>query len=153
MVRKYVVKEFFLLLAVSVIMIITNMVGYHMALGESIKGVLLLSAIALFGLSVNKFMSQFVKLPSMMYVSLTGLLLACPLSPVKDAVIGITGSVAFLTPTTALGVFAGIALGKDIKEFAKIGWKMVIITLFVITGTFVFSAIVADVVLKLTGAV
>ncbi len=153
MVRKYFVKELFLLLAVSVIMVITNVIGYKMALVDSIKGILVLSAIGLFGLTLSKFMSQFVKLPSMMYVSLTGLLLACPISPVKDVVIGITSSVAFLTPTTALGVFAGVALGKDIKEFAKIGWKMVIITLFVITGTFVFSAIVADVVLKLTGAV
>lgn len=153
MVRKYFVKELFLLLAVSVIIILTNIIGYHMPLVDSIKGVLLLSAIALFGLTVSKFMSQFIKLPSMMYVSLTGLLLACPISPVKDAVITTTNSVAFLAPATALGVFAGIALGKDIKEFAKMGWKMVVITLFVITGTFVFSAIVADVVLKVTGAI
>ncbi len=153
MVRKYFVKQMFLLLAVSVIIVLTNIVGYHMPLVDSIKGVLLLSAIALFGLTVSKFMSQFVKLPSMMYVSLTALLLACPVSPVKEAVINITGSVAFLSPATALGVFAGISLGKDVKEFAKMGWKMVIITLFVITGTFVFSAIVADLVLKATGAV
>ena len=43
--------------------------------------------------------------------------------------------------------------GKDLKDFAKMGWKLVIITLFVITGTFVFSALVADVILKLTGAI
>lgn len=153
MVRKYFLKELGLLLAVSVIMIITNIIGYKMPLVDSIKGVLLLSAIGLFGLTVSKFMSQFIKLPSMMYVSLTGLLLACPISPVKDAVIGITSQVAFLAPTTALGVFAGISLGKDIKEFAKIGWKMIIITLFVITGTFIFSAIVADLVLRVTGTI
>ena len=56
-------------------------------------------------------------------------------------------------PATALGAFAGISLGKDLKDFAKMGWKLVIITLFVITGTFVFSALVADVILKLTGAI
>ena len=43
--------------------------------------------------------------------------------------------------------------GKDLKDFAKMGWKLVIITLFVITGTFIFSALVADVILKLTGAI
>lgn len=84
-------------------------------------------------------MSRFVKLPSMMYVSLLGLLLACPVSPVKDIVVGTTTPVAFLAPATALGAFAGISLGKDLKDFAKMGWKLVLITLFVITGTFIFS--------------
>lgn len=153
MVRKYFLQQLGLLLAVSVIMIITNIVGYKMPLLDSIKGILVLCAIGLFGLTVSKFMSQFINLPSMMYVSLTGLILACPISPVKDIIINTTSQVAFMTPATALGAFAGISLGKDMKEFSKMGWKLVVITLFVITGTFIFSAIVADVVLKLTGAV
>ena len=144
MVRKYFLQQLGLLLMVSVIMVLTNILGYKMPVGDSIAGILVLCAIALFGLTVSKFMSQFIKLPSMMYVSLTGLLLACPISPVKDA---------FMAPATALGAFAGISLGKDLKDFAKMGWKLVIITLFVITGTFIFSALVADVILKLTGAI
>ena len=141
MVRKYFLQQLGLLLMVSVIMVLTNILGYKMPVGDSIAGILVLCAIALFGLTVSKFMSQFIKLPSMMYVSLTGLLLACPISPVKDFVIGVTSQVAFMAPATALGAFA------------KMGWKLVIITLFVITGTFVFSALVADVILKLTGAI
>ena len=124
-----------------------------MPVGDSIIGVLLLSAISLVGLTISNFMSRFVKLPSMMYVSLLGLLLACPVSPVKDIVVETTTPVAFLAPATALGAFAGISLGKDLKDFAKMGWKLVLITLFVITGTFIFSALVADVVLKITGAI
>ena len=150
MVRKYFVQ---LLLMVSVIIILTNVIGYKMPVKDSIIGVLLLSAISLIGLTISKFMSRFVKLPSMMYVSLLGLLLACPVSPVKDIVVGTTTPVAFLAPATALGAFAGISLGKDLKDFAKMGWKLVLITLFVITGTFIFSALVADIVLKMTGAI
>ena len=153
MVRKYFVQQLGLLLMVSVIIILTNVIGYKMPVKDSIIGVLLLSAISLIGLTISKFMSRFVKLPSMMYVSLLGLLLACPVSPVKDIVIETTTPVAFLAPATALGAFAGISLGKDLKDFAKMGWKLVLITLFVITGTFIFSALVADVVLKITGAI
>lgn len=153
MVRKYFVQQLGLLLMVSVVIILTNVIGYKMPVGDSIIGVLLLSAISLVGLTISNFMSRFVKLPSMMYVSLLGLLLACPVSPVKDIVIETTTPVAFLAPATALGAFAGISLGKDLKEFAKMGWKLVLITLFVITGTFIFSALVADVVLKITGAI
>ena len=153
MVRKYFVQQLGLLLMVSVIIILTNVIGYKMPVKDSIIGVLLLSAISLIGLTISKFMSRFVKLPSMMYVSLLGLLLACPVSPVKDIVVGTTTPVAFLAPATALGAFAGICLGKDLKDFAKMGWKLVLITLFVITGTFIFSALVADIVLKMTGAI
>ena len=153
MVRKYFVQQLGLLLMVSVIIILTNVIGYKMPVKDSIIGVLLLSAISLIGLTISKFMSRFVKLPSMMYVSLLGLLLACPVSPVKDIVIGTTTPVAFLAPATALGAFAGISLGKDLKDFTKMGWKLVLITLFVITGTFIFSALVADIVLKMTGAI
>ena len=153
MVRKYFVQQLGLLLMVSVVIILTNVIGYKMPVGDSIIGVLLLSAISLVGLTISNFMSRFVKLPSMMYVSLLGLLLACPISPVKDFVIGVTSQVAFMAPATALGAFAGISLGKDLKDFAKMGWKLVLITLFVITGTFIFSALVADVVLKITGAI
>ena len=153
MVRKYFVQQLGLLLMVSVIIILTNVIGYKMPVKDSIIGVLLLSAISLIGLTISKFMSRFVKLPSMMYVSLLGLLLACPVSPVKDIVVGTTTPVAFLAPATALGAFAGISLGKDLKDFAKMGWKLVLITLFVITGAFIFSALVADVVLKMTGAI
>ena len=153
MVRKYFVQQLGLLLMVSVIIILTNIIGYKMPVKDSIIGVLLLSAISLIGLTISKFMSRFVKLPSMMYVSLLGLLLACPVSPVKDIVVGTTTPVAFLAPATALGAFAGISLGKDLKDFAKMGWKLVLITLFVITGTFIFSALVADIVMKMTGAI
>lgn len=153
MVRKYFVQQLGLLLIVSVIIILTNVIGYKMPVKDSIIGVLLLSAISLIGLTISKFMSRFVKLPSMMYVSLLGLLLACPVSPVKDIVVETTTPVAFLAPATALGAFAGISLGKDLKDFAKMGWKLVLITLFVITGTFIFSALVADIVLKMTGAI
>ena len=153
MVRKYFLQQLGLLLMVSVIMVLTNILGYKMPVGDSNAGIQVLSAIALFGLTLSKFMSQFIKLPSMMYVSLTGLLLACPVSPVKDIIVETTTPVAFLAPATALGAFAGISLGKDLKEFAKMGWKLVLITLFVITGTFIFSALVADIVLKMTGAI
>ena len=153
MVRKYFVQQLGLLLMVSVVIILTNVIGYKMPVKDSIIGVLLLSAISLIGLTISKFMSRFVKLPSMMYVSLLGLLLACPVSPVKDIVVETTTPVAFLAPATALGAFAGISLGKDLKDFTKMGWKLVLITLFVITGTFIFSALVADIVLKMTGAI
>ena len=49
MIRKYCIRQAGLLCLVSLIMILTNMIGYQMPLKDSIAGILLLSAIALFG--------------------------------------------------------------------------------------------------------
>lgn len=52
MVRKYFVQQLGLLLMVSVIIILTNIIGYKMPVKDSIIGVLLLSAISLIGLTI-----------------------------------------------------------------------------------------------------
>lgn len=151
--RKFLLGQIALLILISTIIITTNIVGYSMPVQDSILGVIVLGIIAFIGLTINKLMSSFIKLPAMMYVSLLGLVLASPISPLSEFVIETTSNVAFLAPTTALGAFAGISLGADIKDFVKMSWKLVLLTIFVITGTFIGSAIIAHVVLKYTGAI
>lgn len=135
------------------LILMSNVVGYGVSPAQTIPGLLILCGIAVVGLTISKAMSRFVKLPSMMYVVVLAVLLSCPISPVSESVIALTSNVQFMAPTTAMGAFIGISLGKEIKAFAKMGWKYVIITIFVITGTFVFSALIADLVLKVTGVI
>ena len=142
-----------LLALAGTIMVLTNMIGYKYTRVQSLQGYAVLGGIALAGVTISRFMSRFIKLPTMMYVSLTGLLLACPLSPFKEQVIAWANNFAFLAPATALGAFAGISLGKDMKNFGRMGLKLIAITVLVITGTFIMSAFVADLVLKYTGSV
>ena len=52
-----------------------------------------------------------------------------------------------------VGAFAGISISDQLKEFASQGWKMIIVGLLVMTGTFLGSAVVAQVMLSLTGAI
>lgn len=73
-----------LLALAGTIMILTNMIGYKYTLVQSLQGYAVLGGIALAGVTISRFMSRFIKLPTMMYVSLTGLLLACPLSPSRS---------------------------------------------------------------------
>ena len=96
-------------------------------------------------------MNNFVKLPIFLYLSVMAMFLASPVSPIAEDVYSIASKVEFLTPTTALGAFAGISLGKDIKTFSKTGWKLIIVGLIVIVGTYLGSALIAQVVMSLTG--
>ena len=89
MVRKYFVQQLGLLLMVSVIIILTNVIGYKMPVKDSIIGVLLLSAISLIGLTISKFMSRFVKLASMPSIFLS---------------VSTSSSVSPIVPTTLMSI-------------------------------------------------
>lgn len=88
-----------------------------------------------------------------MYCSILGLLLASPISPVREVVVSNVMNIGFKAPLSIVGAFAGISMGKDYKSFLKQGWKMVVLTILILTGTFVGSAVVAHIVLNLTNAV
>ena len=150
MVKKYFLSQSAILFLASLIIIISNAVGYGANLWDSVLGVFVLSLIGLAGLTFNKFLSRWVKLPSLLFVALFGLILGSPLNPFSAKLAEICFKVNFMAPATALGCFAGISLGKDFKEVAKQGWKYILVSILVIAGTFFFSALVADIVLKLT---
>lgn len=107
--------------------------------------------IAFLGLVASKLIP--VKLPIVAFVSIIGLLAACPASPVREFVIESTGKINFTAPLTMVGAYAGMSIGDQVKTFARQGWKMILVGVFVMTGTFLGSAIISQVVLSLTNVI
>ena len=130
---------------------VANLVGFEVGFCVSLPGIAVLLVISMLAVVCTKLIP--VKLPVVAYCSLIGLLLACPLSPVRDFVIEAAGKINFTAPLTMVGAFAGISIGDQIKTFAKQGWKMIIIGIFVMTGTFLGSALIAQIVLSATNAI
>ena len=125
-------KEWGFLLVIACLGIMTaNFVGFKVAFLDSLPGVCVLLVIS----------------------CIVGLLAACPISPISSFVIESANKINFTAPLTMVGAFAGISIGNEIKAFAKQGWKMIIIALLVMTGTFFGSALVANVILSLTHAI
>ncbi len=108
-------------------------------------------AIAIAGVAVSKVVP--LKLPIVAYVSIIGLLAASPISPCREFVIASAGKINFTAPLTMVGAYAGVSISDQINTFLKQGWKMILIGVFVMTGTFVFSAIIAQMGLMTTGAI
>ena len=94
-----------------------------------------------------------LRLPVIAYCSILGLLLACPLSPVRETVIAAAGNIKFTAPLTMVGAYAGISISDKLREFVAQGWKMVLIACLVMTGTFICSAFIANMVLSWTGVI
>lgn len=130
-------------------MMVANFIGFDVAFSQSLPGVLVLLVIS----AAAAFLSWLIplKLPTVAYCSILGLLCACPISPVADFVIQSVGQINFTAPLTMVGAFAGMSISNQIKQFVKQGWKMIVISVLVMTGTFFGSLVIAQVMLQLTG--
>ena len=94
-----------------------------------------------------------LKLPIVAYCSIIGLLVASPISPVRDFVIQAASNINFTAPFTMVGAFAGLAISDQLKTFIKQGWKILIVGIFVMTGTFLGSCIWDQLLLTVAGAI
>ena len=52
---------------------------------------------------------------------------------------------------TVLLAYVGIGIGKNWDKFKAMGWRAVIVTMCVITGTYLASLLIANTVLVLSG--
>ena len=71
----------------------------------------------------------------------------------ERGVIEAVNKINFTAPLTMVGAFAGISISDQIKSFFKAGWKMILIGILVMTGTFLGSALIAQIILSLTHAI
>ena len=140
-----------LLLAFSIIVAIGNVVGYHTSFIDSFIAMLVISAITITGMALER-ISPF-HIPSIIFISLIGLILAIPGMPTSDFLAHYISQVELTTICTAFLAYVGISIGKDWDSFKKIGWRGVIITVFVIVGTYLGSATIANIMLFLTGVI
>ena len=122
---------------------LANFVGFQVSFMDSLPGIMILLLISLVSVGISKVVP--LKLPVIAYCSLLGLFLACPLSPIREFVIESAGKINFTAPLTMVGAYAGISISDQLKEFAKQGWKMLIIAALAMIGTFTFSAIIAQI--------
>ena len=62
-------------------------------------------------------------------------------------------TINFTAPFTMVGAFAGLAISDQLKTFVSQGWKILIVGIFVMTGTFLGSCIWDQLLLTLSGAI
>ena len=140
-----------LLLVFSVIVTIGNFVGYGSPLIDSFIGMLIISLITLIGMCLERIVPYNIQ--SIIFISLIGIFIAIPGVPTSNFVIHYVSQVNLATICTGFLAYVGIAIGNDWAEFKKIGWKGIIITLIVISGTYLGSATIAHLTLAFTGMI
>lgn len=141
-----------ILLIFSVMTAIGNWVGYQYPFVESLIGMFILSFISLIGLIVEQLL-PFDNIPAIIYISVIGLIVALPWFPLSQPIIYYTSKVDLISLTTVLLAYAGVAMGKDLGGFKKVGLRGIIVTFAVIFGTYLGSALIAQVALLYTGMI
>ena len=71
----------------------------------------------------------------------------------SDIVNGYVKNVGFVALCTPILAYAGVSIGKDLDDFAKTGWRIVILAIVVFVGTYIASAIIAQCILKALGQI
>lgn len=118
------------------------------AFTAAIPGMLALLAIIAGGVLIAHLI-PWKGLPSVAYIVTLGCIVTIPGFPGAECITAAVSKVSFIGLCTPILAYAGLAVGKDIKVLKTQGWKIVVVGLFVFVGTFIGSAIVAEVVLRM----
>lgn len=137
-----------------VLAVLITSVGNVIAAGEtwsnSILGVTVIGLVAFAGVIVS-YLPGFHKLPMVFWVSLVGVIVSMPQFPGNAWFVATTNHVNFLATCTPVLAYAGLSLGKDIEAFKRLSWRIVPVALAGVTGTFICSALLAQLLLHLEG--
>ena len=139
----------FLLAIFSVITAIGNYLGYKHPMTDSLVGMGILSLITLEGVWMERYLP--FNISSILYISVIGIILAFPGMPTSEFVLRYVSQVELLSIVTVFLAYVGIGMGKSWDEFKALGWRAIVITVLVIASTYYGAAIVAHIVLVLTG--
>ncbi|MEQ6888768.1 DUF3100 domain-containing protein [Halomonas sp. CS7] len=112
----------------------------------ALPGMLILYAMTMLGLVITRFAPFY--LPGVAWVSLVSIVMTLPWFPGNAWLTEQLSAVNFLAIVTPVLAYAGLALSpRELVMFRKAGWKLVIIAMLVFTGTFLASALIADLLL------
>ncbi len=131
-----------------ILSIVANRVGYGYSITESLPGLLILTGIALLGYTLS-YLIPIRVMSAVLWISLIAILIASPLSPVADAVLYYVGQVNLMAVVTPILGYSGVLIAKDWGAFKEIGLKGVIVSIFVVAGTFLVASLLGDLFMRL----
>ncbi|MFC0470369.1 hypothetical protein ACFFHM_07495 [Halalkalibacter kiskunsagensis] len=146
------IQEWTLLLVIfGVVATLGNWIGYDVMPLQAIPGMIVLVLICLVGLIIHKLLP--FQIPSVAYIAIIGIVVSMPWMPGSASIVTWTNEVNLLALTTPILAYAGIAIGRTWSDFVTLGWRTFVVAAFVLFGTFIGSALIAELVLRIQGII
>ncbi|MGU3575395.1 hypothetical protein ACLBWZ_07675 [Brucellaceae bacterium C25G] len=140
----------FLLIIACALGLFSNLIGTGVGMIEAFPGMLILYLASLGGLILARYAPFY--LPGVAWVSLLAIIITIPGVPGSAYVIEQVGKLNFLSLATPALAYGGLALTRNEFEIARhSGWKIVIVAICVMLGTYLGSVVIADLTLRITG--
>ena len=140
-----------ILVICGIVSLAANVVGTTFGLVESIPGIVILIALAFLGIWLGRVLPGGI--PGVAYVVTIACILTYPALPTAAPITEAVKKVGFLQLCTPLLAYAGIAICKDLDVFAKSSWRIMVVSCVVFIGTYIGSAVIAQVILKAIGQI
>ena len=137
------------LCVVGIISLFSNWIGYSVMPIVALPGILTLMGIALIGLILRDIVP--LNIPSIAYIGIIGLISTIPGIPGSSHIVEWTEKVDLLSLATPVVAYAGVSIGNSWADFAKLGWKTIVVGIVILLSTYVGSALVAEIVLRIQG--
>lgn len=139
-----------LLLIACIIGLISNWVGTGTSIFTALSGMFILYLVSVAGLALARYMP--IALPGVAWTSLLAIIVTLPVFPGSAWVLEQVNALNFLALATPALAYGGLALTKGEFDIARrSGWKIVIVAICVMFGTYIGSVIIADIALRMSG--
>ena len=131
------------LVLTGIISLIGNQVATKVSVMEALPGMLILLGCILVGLFVSR-LAEKLKIPSLIWVSLVGVVISVPISPLGATLNPLVNKVGLLPTVTPVLAYAGLSLAKDMPVLKALGWRIIVVSLLANAGAFLAGAIIAQ---------
>lgn len=119
---------------------------------KSLEGSIVIFGVAMIGYILSQ-LPYLKKLSPIFWVGIIGVVMSSPFFPLSEYINQASSIIQFAALGTPTLAYAGLSLGKDLPMLRKMSWKIIIVGLAVITGTFLIAAITAQISLTIEGII
>jgi hypothetical protein len=146
------IQEWLLVLSIAgIVTILGNWLGYSVLPLKAVPGMTIIVLIVLSGFIIEKILP--LKIPRIVYIAIIGTVASIPGLPWSEYVVSSTNAINFLAITTVTLAFAGVGIGRSWADFTRLGWRMIVVGVCVLIGTFLASAFIAEIILRMQGII
>ncbi|WP_114856230.1 hypothetical protein [Brachybacterium sp. YJGR34] len=136
---------------ISLISVPIQAIATELSVPDIVIGLAVLYGMAVLGLLLTRYVP--LRLPSVAWISLVAVLFTLPMLPWAGVIFPLVEGIDFLALAVPPLAYAGFAISSlEIGVLKRSGWKILLIAILVFAGTYVGSAVVAEISLRLTGA-
>ncbi len=134
---------------VCLLVLVGNWVATGVNAWDALPGIAFLWLACLVGVLLSRYVPVYV--PTIAYIGTLTLILTIPGMPGSSQLLAAVGKVNFLALATPIIAFTSLSIARDLNDFLKAGWRIVVASLVTLFAVFFSAVIIAEVVLRIQG--